>query len=1032
MLLLCLLITATPLQAQTVIGTITQLNSEPWTLAVYEAGNKLFVGDHYSRNLLVYDCLTFDLLATIPIQGGAAGAAMVVHEQSGKLYLCTYPGGYHVAVVDAVNNQVIKYLAVDGYVPKIDQALGKIYIVSRLAPFKLFCIDVATDQINSVSLSNDGLTSGMDVNPITHEVFVGYLQGDSLDIIDGNTMTRTSVAGSKGRDLLVNWLENKVYRVSATWNGYWIYDRDTGDATVASCVCDGTSLFFNPTANQVYTSAEVDGYSVIIDGVSNECMKLPMIPASIAIGTRHATNHVYFVNPNIIGIMDGSTQLLTEIAIDSDVPSGGLAAAIAIHQSAGRIFAVNNADKLHAITVVQDTEMLSRPSLFIGDKGTFHMFVLDIASKQISESRYPAYIDQTFTPDPGHGRLYNLFQTVKIYGGCGKNASMGAFSSGGQNPIAAFIHPNGNELYVSNSSSNNVGIIDLPTQAVINTITVGKKPWGLALTPDGNKGFVANQDANSVSIFNTSTHSVTNTIPVGAKPWGIAITPGGSKAYICNSGSNTVSVIDVNKELVLTTVNVGTSPHWPIVSLDGHRIFISNSGNRTVSVIDTESEVVIQTVPMNGSPEGLCALPDGSEIYVGTDSTVSVIQASDYTVTTMSLPPPWPPYSHKIYPLAILDPSSRFAGRVENPYGVVIADAIVQIFQQGELKGEAQTNSIGEYVIFNLLPGSYDVEVTADNYSNQQYNSQIATGGKTTLLDVTLIPFSPAVPALASPPDNAVDQPVMLTVSWQPVQLAETYHLQVATDLQFSAKVVDDSTLTATSADIGPLNCQTIHYWRVRAKNASGLGAWSDNWKFTTILQLPAAVNLISPANAAVVTTDSMQFVWQQGAPAVSRHWFELALTAQMTNAIIDTNLLAEDTTTVVHQLVNQQQYWWRVKAKNKAGWGAFSEIRHFRIDIPSSVPTNEYIAAEFALAQNYPNPFNSSTDVEYSVRERCQVELKIYDVRGQEVAILVKGVLQPGFYRAQFNAQLLASGIYFYKIQMKDFQTMRKMVLIR
>jgi len=86
---------------------------------------------------------------------------------------------------------------------------------------------------------------------------------------------------------------------------------------------------------------------------------------------------------------------------------------------------------------------------------------------------------------------------------------------------------------------------------------------------------------------------------------------------------------------------------------------------------------------------------------------------------------------------------------------------------------------------------------------------------------------------------------------------------------------------------------------------------------------------------------------------------------------------------------------------------------------------------SHFSLEQNYPNPFNPETVIEYRMKERCQVALKVYDIRGSEVATLVQGIQTPGSYRATFDARQLASGVYFYKIQMQDFQAVRKMVLL-
>ncbi len=85
----------------------------------------------------------------------------------------------------------------------------------------------------------------------------------------------------------------------------------------------------------------------------------------------------------------------------------------------------------------------------------------------------------------------------------------------------------------------------------------------------------------------------------------------------------------------------------------------------------------------------------------------------------------------------------------------------------------------------------------------------------------------------------------------------------------------------------------------------------------------------------------------------------------------------------------------------------------------------------EFALYQNHPNPFNPETTIRYTVNDPCRVIMKVFDLRGREVATLVDRIHPSGFYSVQFDASGLASGIYFCRIRMKDFVAVKKMVLL-
>ena len=95
----------------------------------------------------------------------------------------------------------------------------------------------------------------------------------------------------------------------------------------------------------------------------------------------------------------------------------------------------------------------------------------------------------------------------------------------------------------------------------------------------------------------------------------------------------------------------------------------------------------------------------------------------------------------------------------------------------------------------------------------------------------------------------------------------------------------------------------------------------------------------------------------------------------------------------------------------------------------------------QYYLEQNYPNPFNPYTTIKYSIPnitlsgnaiEGFRVQLKIYDVLGNEVATLVNEEKAAGFYEVQFDASNLSSGIYFYKLSASSFTEIKKMTLIK
>jgi len=94
-------------------------------------------------------------------------------------------------------------------------------------------------------------------------------------------------------------------------------------------------------------------------------------------------------------------------------------------------------------------------------------------------------------------------------------------------------------------------------------------------------------------------------------------------------------------------------------------------------------------------------------------------------------------------------------------------------------------------------------------------------------------------------------------------------------------------------------------------------------------------------------------------------------------------------------------------------------------------------VLTDFSLHHNYPNPFNPSTTIEFRIADFRLVNLKIYDVLGNEVATLVDEYKPAGSYEVEFNSHSgegrnLTSGVYFYRLQAGEFIETKKMILIK
>ncbi len=103
---------------------------------------------------------------------------------------------------------------------------------------------------------------------------------------------------------------------------------------------------------------------------------------------------------------------------------------------------------------------------------------------------------------------------------------------------------------------------------------------------------------------------------------------------------------------------------------------------------------------------------------------------------------------------------------------------------------------------------------------------------------------------------------------------------------------------------------------------------------------------------------------------------------------------------------------------------------------LPSDVFDETFIPGEFVLYQNFPNPFNPSTVIRYQIPEAGLVTLKVFDILGRQVEVLVNEFKKTDVYEVNFNASKYASGVYFYQLSATggagSYMETKKMILIK
>jgi YVTN family beta-propeller protein len=181
---------------------------------------------------------------------------------------------------------------------------------------------------------------------------------------------------------------------------------------------------------------------------------------------------------------------------------------------------------------------------------------------------------------------------------------------------------------------NRVAVIDPSSNTIASTLTVGSRPVGMDSSFDGTRALTANRGDGTVSVIDAAGLTV-STVPVGGTPTAVSGFQFPDRAYVASADGN-VFAVDTTVNQVVARIPVGRDPLFPFGLPALNRLYVSNIGDGTVSVIDTRTNSVVTTVQVGGNPHLARALPILQKVYVADTATngnrVSVIDPTTNTV----------------------------------------------------------------------------------------------------------------------------------------------------------------------------------------------------------------------------------------------------------------------------------------------------------------------------------------------------------------------------------------------------------------
>jgi hypothetical protein len=277
-------------------------------------------------------------------------------------------------------------------------------------------------------------------------------------------------------------------------------------------------------------------------------------------------------------------------------------------------------------------------------------------------------------------------------------------------------------------------------------------------------------------------------------------------------------------------------------------------------------------------------------------------------------------------------------------------------------------------------------------------------------------------PVLNAPSNGSVNEPLSVPLSWDTLNGASSYSVQVATGSGFSTTVFSQAGVTAVSGEdayqyFSDAALGTTYYWRVNMKSGSATSAWSSIWKFSTVTALPAAPALASPSNNATGRPMPVTFSWSTVGGAEA-YVMELSTSSGFTAIIAGGELIYADTVTV-NGLTAATKYYWRAQAYNGA-YGSWSTAWTFTTGTVA-------VARQGAPAALEPCSLENAV-LSYRLQRPGMVEISIFDLRGRTAAIVNK-VQAIGSYRLSLRNLSLSPGPYV--LQFKAAGIVRRMPVV-
>lgn len=213
---------------------------------------------------------------------------------------------------------------------------------------------------------------------------------------------------------------------------------------------------------------------------------------------------------------------------------------------------------------------------------------------------------------------------------------------------AAVAAPQTWRVYVTNERSGDLTVIEAPSNRIIATVALGKRPRGSSLSADGKLLFVAlsgspitppgvdestlppaDKGADGIGVFDTATLKLVTVLRGVSDPEQVVVSPDGKLLFIASEDTGTLVIWDVAGK-PLASIPAGGEPEGVAVSPDGGHVYVTSEEDHAVTIVDTVTHKPLAKIEVGSRPRNIAFSPDGSRAYVPgeTGGLVTVIDTA--------------------------------------------------------------------------------------------------------------------------------------------------------------------------------------------------------------------------------------------------------------------------------------------------------------------------------------------------------------------------------------------------------------------